>query len=164
MVLASEKVPSTQNRFIFRQIKARSAREQPPIMIELQWGEEGNSLEFENLGSAEEVLDRDEECAKRILVWIERENKGEFRTAQAVEAMKLEGFSKPTIERALRLLGEQGKLVRRRKGVYLNPYVSNPQNHPEGIDGSMESKDNASIKPIDTYIPDGTDGKSKAEE
>jgi hypothetical protein len=162
-VFITKTFPNVQDRVAFIYEKTRGMRKPAPIMIQLNWRENPKSVQFENLGAAEEVLNRKEECAKRVLVWLQTQNKGEFSTEEVVGAMKAENFSKPTIEKALALLLERREVSKLRRGIYLNPYVSNTRNHPDGIDGSMVNMDNASIRPINTYTADGTDGRSNAE-
>jgi hypothetical protein len=145
VVIIFERPPKVQNRFIFRQAKCRRAKEQPPFMIQLNWDETFNSLNFDTIGTAEEILDSIDVCCKRIMVWLEENNLVNFETKAIKTAMKTEGFSTATIERSLGVLVAQGKLLRPKRGHYLRIVETlenfEPSTHQFLQDGNEGVKD-----------------------
>jgi hypothetical protein len=137
VVLIFERPQKTQTRFIFRQAKCRRAKEQPPYMIEMKWAEDNSSLEFETIGTAEEILDSIDVCSKRIMIWLEENNTIEFQTKDIKDTMKKEGFSTATTNRSLGVLVSQGKLLRPTRGHYLRNVVSENQSYQDTKEGKI---------------------------
>jgi hypothetical protein len=119
IVIIFTRPSKTQNRFIFREAKCRRAKEQPPYMIEMKWDETYNSLFFDTIGTAEEILDSIDVCCKRIMIYLEENNLISFEAKDIKEPMKKEGFFRATIDRSLTVLVNQSKLQRPKRGHYL---------------------------------------------
>ena len=115
-VLIFERPPKLENKFILRQLKSRRAKESSPYIIELEWGE--NSVKFNCLGTAEDVLDAVELCCKSIMIWVEESGTIEFKTKTILEEIKSNSYGEKTISRALTILVYQGKLLRLKRGLY----------------------------------------------
>ena len=105
-----------EHKFIFSQPKTRRKIEQKPIMVNVE--SEDGAIMFENMGSAEEMVNKDELCKKDLLVWLEEDNIKTFRTMEAIESMELRGHAKRTISRALSILKASGELESHKKGYY----------------------------------------------
>jgi len=119
IVIIFTRPPKVQNRFIFREAKCRRAKEQPPYMIEMKWDETCNSLIFDTIGTAEEILDSVDVCCKRIMIYLEENNLTKFEAKDIKEPMKKEGFSRANVDRSLAVLVAQSKILRPKRGHYL---------------------------------------------
>jgi hypothetical protein len=117
-VLIFERNSRMPNRFILRQPKCRKAMEQPPIIIELSWLEDG-SVVFNLIGNAEEILDSIDLCSRDVMVWLEESNTIEFKTKDALDNMRAKGYSESTIKRALSDLVMSGKIMRPSRGNFI---------------------------------------------
>lgn len=169
VIITQDKIRNVDGKLIIRQLKCRGKKELPPYKINTSFSKYEARFSIE--GEAEELVDASESCANAIKTWIkENELYGELRTSQIVEEMGKSGHTKPTIERALRLLKERGELVLVKRGVYrlkresLKEYeTSSHPNHPDGNETEMEDREGI-ISSINLYNREGSDGKNPENE
>lgn len=121
---------------VLSQAKNRYKQEITPKIIKIDW--EQDSLKMDCVGDAEDTIYADEICSKMIMNWMAENEITSFKTGEAIKSMKEEKQTKPTTERALKLLIEEGKLIKPQRGVYeLNVSLddfnkpSNHQNHQD---------------------------------
>lgn len=140
VVLILHKPRSVENRFILKQLKCRRAKEMPSKVVELKWN--ADSLSMICLGDAEESLYADELVATAIMKWVAEEQQPAFETSEIFEALKSEKFSQPSIYRALKLLQQQEKIRKVKRGKYeisakvnLKEYLQQKikEKYPEGV-------------------------------
>lgn len=140
--------------FILKQAKCRYKQEMNPKIINMEWTED--SLKMECLGDAEENLFADEACANLIIKWLSETEKASFNRKEAIDAMKSQRQSKATIERALRILINNTKLIKPKRGVYeLNPDYNKTSEHQKHLD-AIESKDVNEASQTSNYNTDGS--------
>lgn len=163
----------TSNRVNFIHAKARRERELDPLLLELNFDDEKNLVQFRCLGTAEMQLEAEERCAKDILKWIIEEDIERFKTREVVEVMKSLQHSRPTIMRALASLVLQGKIGKEKRGVYVRiektledfaNEVSKSQKSQETNDTIETNKTNKeeSIESIQVYSNDTTETKKES--
>lgn len=170
-IMTFNRIAKTENKFHFAHAKSRRAKEQPPYLINMNWEENDGhtiSVSFENEGTAEDALDQIDLCCRKISIWLEEENLSHFKTKDAVDAMKEQGFSKPTIERALPVLVGRGELLKPSRGNYIRLAAPKPSNHQTTSDGSdgkektgTKQAARETINTIKLYSKDGIDGNPK---
>ena len=147
VILLFRRVPKTQNKFILSQAKCRRALEQQPLTIQMNWSEDKSSVTFENLGSAQDILDSIDRCCVEIMTWTEENNTSQFKTEEVQKSMQGREFSRTTVTRSLTVLEGQNKIKRFKRGLYqvstntLNDFVaeaSKDQKAPEPIEPNTE--------------------------
>ena len=106
------------DRVILRQLKCRRAKEKEGQIIEVKWNPTETAIYLNAIGTAEDILNDVEICAKQILVWIEEDKIGMFQTKDIKEKFKGK-YSSRTIDRALSELVMRGKLVKPKRGQYI---------------------------------------------
>ncbi|MGD2072164.1 MAG: AAA family ATPase [Candidatus Thorarchaeota archaeon] len=139
VILGLHRNRGSTDSVIFKQLKCRYKQEIRPKIVRLNW--EQDNLKMTCMGDAEDTIYADEVCAKLILRWMAENELTVFKTWEAIKQMKEQKQTRPTTERALKVLLEQGKLIKPQRGIYelnvnvdLNEFVkpSNPQNHQDG--------------------------------
>lgn len=153
IILSLETVRNNPNRVLFRQLKSRRSLELATQMVDVSWSD--GVIKLENLGVAEELLGAAEECSKKIMAWLEEFKQTSFQTREAVESMKTQHeIPKPTVERALRNLVQERKLVKPKQGYYRIP-----SDHQIRLDGKDGIGENGRTKP--NFPSEGPDGNGK---
>jgi hypothetical protein len=146
VVLIFQKIPKNQDKFLFKQAKCRRAREQPTYMIEMQWADDDKSVKFANLGTAEQFLDQVDLAMRKIMVWLEENNKIEFRTPEVIKSLKEQKLSERTTQRALSDLVDSGKLLKPERGHYMRPPPER-QTVFGGNDDMTDGEDKNTVQP-----------------
>ena len=117
VVLLLERGRYSNDRLVLKHLKSRNSLEMKPQNIGIRWEEK--KVAFECLGSAEEIINEIERCAKQILVWLEENDVSSFKTKEVIIAMKGQGFLRRTVERSIsEILIPQSKIRKMRKGLY----------------------------------------------
>lgn len=156
VVLMLQRNRNSNDSLILKQLKCRYQQEIPSKVIRLDW--DNDCLKMECVGDIEINSLADEKCAEAIINWMIETEITLFETNEAIKAMQEKEYTKPTIERALRLLVDKAKLNKPQRGkyelklknkLYEFDKPSNPQNHP---DGNEVIKEDLS-KPSDTSNP-----------
>lgn len=133
-VIILERPRSSNERFILRQLKNRRAKEAEPQICKITWGD--GSVLITSEGTAEDVIEAVDLCAKAILKWLEMGEMDAFTTAEVKEAMKAEKYSDRTVYRALgEILVPGGKVIKEKRGQYKRVSAEVPE-LPGQFDGS----------------------------
>lgn len=105
-----------EEQIVVKQLKLSNA---PPTKDKvISFISNGDSVKLEYIGVAEEVLATEQQCANAIMEWIlEQGIKGEFKTKDVQEA-EPGGFKTTTITAALKVLIEDKRLIKVKRGVY----------------------------------------------
>lgn len=113
-VLVLQRNRGATDSFIMRQPKLRYAAEIDAKVMQLEWNDD--SLNIKCVGNAQDSLVADEICAKDILKWMAENQITKFKRVDLNEPFSKE--SKATVDRAVRLLKESGKLISPKRGYY----------------------------------------------
>ena len=162
-ILIVQRNRGAENNFILKQAKCRYKQEMAPKAINIDWGED--ILTMDCVGDAEENIYAVEVCANMIMKWAAETEKTSFNRMEALDAMKSQKQSKPTVERALRMLLDNQKLIKPKRGIYeLNPdykkeekKASEPQKPLDAFEAKEDKTSEASNYNIEVIKIDGTD-------
>jgi len=103
------------SQFMLINAKSRNAKEQPTLLVEVLWPDDGSVI-FENLGATEETQLAEIICGQAIMKWVGESGRVEFKTKDFLENIK--GHSERIIHAALGLLVKDGKLDKPQRGTY----------------------------------------------
>gem|GEM_PF-2130643 len=116
VVLMTERPKGSVDKLTLKQPKCRVAQEMESKILKYTWTED--ILSFEILGSFEEPVLSEELCSKAINKWLNDNQTTTFKTKEVIEIMKIQDYSRATINRAIELLINQNKIHRVKKGLY----------------------------------------------
>jgi len=115
-VIIFERNTRVEDRFMLLHSKSRRTKAHDSVTVGLTWSED--SVKFDVLGPAEQILDALGICCNAIIRYVTENNITEFKTGEIIDAMKAEKHSRPTVTRALEVLCDQQKVERVLKGKY----------------------------------------------
>lgn len=115
VVLYLHRNKGSSDSIILKQLKCRHKKELDPKIIQMTWTTD--SLKMECVGDAEEQLLADQICANSIIKILAENQKISFKASE-IKGFLGDSYSIPTINRALRLLKDSGKLISRKRGYY----------------------------------------------
>jgi RecA-family ATPase len=165
VILLLQRNRGSNDSVVLKQPKNRYQQEITSKVLRLEW--ESDSLKIISMGDAEESIYADEVCAKMIISWMAENEIATFKTKDVLEAMKNEKQTKPTTERALKRLLEQGTLLKPQRGVYelsanlnLNDFIE-PSKHQNHQDCNKTKETNEESIPLEYNKKDALMVKNK---